>query len=69
MTARTFTFRTDWPAEVGGRDSGPSPGEEILGALGRCVAMTYVTKAATRGVSIEELEVTIEAAVDLRGSL
>jgi OsmC-like protein len=67
VTARTFTFRTDWPPEVGGRDSGPSPGEAILGALGGCVAMTYITKAATRGVSIEELEVTIEATVDLRG--
>jgi uncharacterized OsmC-like protein len=67
VTARTFTFRTDWPPEVGGRDSGPSPGEAILGALGGCVAMTYITKAATRGVDIEELEVTIEATVDLRG--
>jgi uncharacterized OsmC-like protein len=67
VTARTFTFRTDWPPEVGGRDSGPSPGEAILGALGGCVAMTYITKAAARGVDIEELEVTIEATVDLGG--
>jgi putative redox protein len=67
VTARTFTFRSDWPPEIGGRDSGPSPGEAILGALGGCVAMTYITKAATRGVDIEELEVTIEATVDLRG--
>ncbi len=67
VTPRTFTFRTDWPLEVGGEDSGPSPGEAILGALGGCVAMTYVTKAAIRGVDIEELEVTIEATVDLRG--
>ena len=29
--------------------------------------MTYITKAASRGVDIEELEVTIEATVDLRG--
>jgi uncharacterized OsmC-like protein len=66
LTARSFTFRTDWPTE-GGRDSGPSPGEMILGALGGCVAMTYVTKAAMRGVHIEELEIAIEATVDLRG--
>lgn len=68
VTTRTFTFRTDWPPEVGGRDSGPSPGEAILGALGGCVAMTYISKAASRGVDIEELEVTIEARVDLRGA-
>lgn len=67
VTARAFTFRTDWPPEVGGRDTGPSPGEAILGALGGCVAMTYITKAATRGVDIGELEVAIEATVDLRG--
>jgi hypothetical protein len=42
VTARTFTFRTDWPPEIGGRDSGPSPGEALLGALGGCVAMTYI---------------------------
>jgi uncharacterized OsmC-like protein len=67
VTARTFRFRTDWPREVGGRDTGPSPGEAVLGALGGCVAMTYITMAATRGVDVDELEVTIEARVDLRG--
>ncbi|MFN2388828.1 MAG: OsmC family protein [Actinomycetota bacterium] len=68
MTARSFTFRTDWPPEIGGRDSGPSPGEALLGALGGCVAMTYIVKAASRGVTIDELEVTIEARVDLQGA-
>ena len=68
VTARRFTFRTDWPPAVGGRDSGPAPGEALLGALGGCVAMTYVTKAALRGVTIDELEVTIEARVDLQGT-
>jgi uncharacterized OsmC-like protein len=68
VTARKFTFRTDWPPEIGGRDSGPSPGEALLGALGGCVAMTYIRKAAGRGVTIDELEVTIEARVDLQGA-
>jgi uncharacterized OsmC-like protein len=68
VTTRRFTFRTDWPSEIGGRDSGPSPGEVLLGALGGCVAMTYVTKAASRGVPIDELEVAIQARVDLQGT-
>lgn len=68
ITARTFTFRTDWPPEIGGSDSGPSPGEALLGALGGCVAMTYITKAASRGVTVDALEVTIEARVDLQGT-
>lgn len=67
VTERAYTIRTDWPREVGGGDSGPSPGELILAALGGCVAMTYVSKAAMRGVDIEELEVTIRAQVDLQG--
>jgi uncharacterized OsmC-like protein len=68
VTARSFRFRTDWPPEIGGRDTGPSPGEALLGALGGCVAQTYITKAALRGVDIDELEVMIEAHVDLRGA-
>jgi uncharacterized OsmC-like protein len=68
VTTRRFTFRTDWPPEIGGQNSGPSPGEALLGALGGCVAMTYVTKAASRGVPIDELEVAIQARVDLQGT-
>lgn len=30
--------------------------------------MTYITKVASRGVAIDELEVTIEAQVDLQGT-
>ncbi len=67
VTARTFTFRADWPLAAGGRDSGPSPGELVLAALGSCVASTYVSQAATSGVDIDELEVTLEAQVDFRG--
>ena len=67
VTRRRFTFRTDWPPEAGGRDSGPTPGELVLAALGGCLASTYATQAAMRGVDIDELEVTLEAAVDFRG--
>jgi uncharacterized OsmC-like protein len=67
VTARTFTFRTDWPPAAGGRDRGPTPGELVLAALGSCLASTYATQAAASGVDIDELEVTLEASVDLRG--
>jgi len=68
-TTRRFTFRSDWPREAGGRDSGPTPGELVLAALGACLASTYATQAATGGVDIDELEVNLEAEVDLRGGL
>lgn len=67
VTARSFTFRTDWPLEAGGRDSAPTPGELVLAAFGSCVASTYVTQATANGVAIDALEVTVEARVDFRG--
>ena len=67
VTPRTSTFRTDWPPEAGGRDSGPTPGELLLAALGACLASTYATRAATDGIDIDELEVTLEAPVDFGG--
>lgn len=67
VATRKFTFRTDWPTDVGGADSGPTPGEVILAALGGCVGMTYIAQAATRGVAVDQLEVAIEAKVDIRG--
>lgn len=69
VTARTFTFCTDWPPDAGGHDSGPTAGELLLAALGSCLASTYAIQATTRGVDIDELEVTLEAEVDFRGQL
>ena len=69
VTPRTFPLRTDWPPDAGGDDSGPTPGELVLAALGACVASTYATKAASAGVDIDELEVTLAAPVDFRGLL
>ena len=67
VTTRAFTFRTDWPSDVGGRDSGPAPGEVLLGALGGCVGMTYIMHAAMQGIDVDELDITIEAGWDVRG--
>lgn len=61
------TFRTDWPAPFG-EDSGPTPGAEaLMASLGACVATTYMLTAATAGIDIEALEVTVDGSVDLRG--
>lgn len=63
------TFRTDWPQPFSG-DSGPTPGAEmLLAAVGACAATTYVVKAASCGVAIDELEVITEGHVDLQGLL
>jgi uncharacterized OsmC-like protein len=61
-------FHTDFPREMGGRDSGPAPGETLLAALAGCIGSAYAASAAAQGVEIDEMEVDIDADVDLRGS-
>jgi uncharacterized OsmC-like protein len=65
ITPRAFEFKTDWPEDVGGADTGPSPGEAILGALAGCVGLSYVANAINRGVEIDRIEIVIEASADL----
>lgn len=38
-----------------------------MAALGACVASTYASQAAVRGIEIEELTVDLEAELDLWG--
>jgi uncharacterized OsmC-like protein len=64
---RSYGFRDDYPAELMGKDSGPAPMENLMAALGACVASTYASQAAVRGIEIEELTVDLEAELDLRG--
>jgi uncharacterized OsmC-like protein len=65
---RRFTLRSDRPEVFGGRDTGPTPGELLLMALGACVASTYAEGAALQGVEIAELDAVVDASVDLRGA-
>lgn len=65
VTRRTFSFRTDWPTDVGGGDTGPTPGEALLAALAGCVGLTYVANATSRNTAISGMEIAIEARVDL----
>lgn len=64
---RSYSFRDDYPAELMGTNSGPAPMENLMAALGACVASTYASQAAVRGIDIEELTVDLEAELDLRG--
>ena len=66
ITPRTFEFSTDWPEDVGGKDSAPSPGEALLAALGGCVGLSYVANAINLGVEIDKLDINIEGKSDLQ---
>jgi len=67
--ARSFEIRTDEPEALGGRDSAIDPMELVLGALGSCLSIGWVTHATRRGVDFRDLKVRVRAPFDLRGYL
>jgi uncharacterized OsmC-like protein len=55
--------------KYGGTNAGPNPGVLGRGALASCVALGYAMWAARLGVSIDALEVEVQADYDVRGEL
>lgn len=60
---------TDMPPAMGGSASGPNPGWFLRAALASCTATVIAMRAATLGVSLSILEVTVESESDNRGIL
>ncbi len=55
----------DEPAVLGGTDTAPNPVEQVLGALGSCLAIGYTAGATARGITIEDLRIELTGAIDL----
>ncbi len=55
--------------KYGGTGEGPNPGVLGRAALGTCLALGYAIWAARLGVSVEALEVEVQADYDVRGEL
>jgi uncharacterized OsmC-like protein len=66
---RPFVFDADHPAVLVGADMGPTPVEFVLHALAACLTSGLVNIAAARGVSLTEVESTVEGDIDLLGIL
>jgi uncharacterized OsmC-like protein len=55
----------DEPLALGGTNTAPNPVEQLLGALGSCLAIGYTANASLRGIEIKELRVELEGEIDL----
>ena len=64
---REFTLSVDEPPLIGGTDTGPTPVELVLAALGTCQEIVYATYARVLGIPLERVDVTAEGRLDLRG--
>lgn len=54
--------RSDEEIEKGGDDTGPTPHELLLAALGSCTAMTLKLYAARKGWPLRDVRVTLDGA-------
>ncbi|HEV8508023.1 MAG TPA: OsmC family protein [Chitinophagaceae bacterium] len=59
-----WKFVTDMPESVGGNAQGPTPGVLGRAALGSCLAIGYMIKAAMMNIAITTLEVEVQADYD-----
>ena len=50
---------------LGGTNTAPNPVEQLLGALGSCLAIGYTANASVRGIQIEDLRIELEGHIDL----
>jgi hypothetical protein len=60
----TWKLTADFSARLGGGDTAPNPGVFGRAALGSCLAIGYMIRAAKYGVPIASLEVEVQADYD-----
>lgn len=60
---------SDEPAGLGGSDTAPNPVEQVLGALGNCLAVGYAANATAAGVEIDYLKIELSGGLDLQSFL
>lgn len=56
---------SDEPSSLGGTDTGPNPVEQVLAALGNCLAVGYAANATASGIEIRDLNIELEGDLDL----
>ena len=63
---RDFTpVPSDEPAGLGGTDTAPNPVEQLLAALGNCLAVGYAANASVAGIDLTSLKIEVSGDLDL----
>lgn len=57
---------SDEPDALGGTDTGPNPVEQVLAALGNCLAVGYAANATAMGITLKDLNIDLDGDLDLR---
>lgn len=66
--ARVRSFaptQSDEPTTLGGGDTAANPVEQLLGALGNCLAVGYAANATVAGIALDDLRIDLKGDVDL----
>ena len=58
-------MKSDEPGQLGGTDTGPNPVEQVLAALGNCLAVGYAANATAAGIEIRDMSIQIDGDLDL----
>jgi uncharacterized OsmC-like protein len=67
---RSFdAIASDEPPALGGTDLAPNPVEQVLAALGNCLAVGYAANASARGIELRDLRIDVEGDLDLHAFL
>jgi uncharacterized OsmC-like protein len=56
---------SDEPRGIGGTNGAPNPVEQLLGALGNCLAVGYAMQASLAGITIRDLRIDVAGDLDL----
>jgi len=56
---------SDEPAGLGGSDRAPNPVEQLIAALGNCLAVGYAVNASAAGIELKDLTIELEGDLNL----
>jgi len=57
---------SDEPHGLGGDGTAPNPVEQVIAALGNCLAVGYAANATAKNIKLDEVKINLEGDLDLK---